>query len=347
MDSRALACASSILVALSTTSIALAQAPPAPPTGAPPPDAKALVEAPKAPGEAPKIAAPTDSTSASVSAGGQWAAGNSNLLAGTLNGVFDMRRGYNGFGAALLGNYGQSAPPGKDAVATTENLQGRLRYDRYIIDQAGFFGIATGRHDRFEGLDFRLNLDPGFKYIPVLEQNFSIWVEAGYDFQYDIRRDDSRVQLDSSGNPIPGAPLLDKTASDHSTRLYVGYRHAFNKEVTLSTGVEYLQSFIESTRYRINGDALIAAKVGGGLSVGFGFNLRYDHAPLPGKKDTDTATTLSLIYAFSDIPEKPTCPCPPPEPPPPPPPPPGTGNLPPPPSDNPPPPPADAPPPTQ
>jgi hypothetical protein len=287
------------------------------PTGAPPPDAKPLVEAPKALPGPPVIEAPVNTTTISVAAGGQWAAGNSNMLAGTVNGAVDLRREANGFGAFLVGNYGQSATGGNGEVANAENLQGKLRYDRYLSDSVSLFALATGRHDRFQGLDFRLNLDPGIKYLFVRETAYALWGEAGYDFQYDIRRDDARVQLDAAGNPIAGAPLLDKTATDHSTRLFLGYRHSFNKEVTLQTGVEYLQSFLDSTRYRINFDALFAAKVGGGFSLGVGFGVRYDHAPLPGKKDTDTVSNLSLIYAFSDVPEKPTCPCPPPEPPPP------------------------------
>jgi hypothetical protein len=306
----AIACLSVVLVARS----AAAQAP----TGAPPPDAKTLVEAPKGPGDAPKIETPIDATNITLSAGGQWSSGNSNMLAGTINGALDVRRGNNAFGAAILGNYGQSAPPGADAVENTENLQGRLRYDRYVSERASFFLIGTGRHDRFQGLDFRLNVDPGFKYIFFRDPGSSLWGEAGYDFQYDTRRDDARIQLDANGKPIAGAPLLDKTATDHSTRAYAGYRHAFNKEVTLTTGLEYLQSFIDSNRYRLNFDALFAAKVGGGLAVGLGLSVRYDHAPLPGKVMTDTSSVLTLIYSFSDLPTAappPTCPCPPPGPP--------------------------------
>jgi hypothetical protein len=128
------------------------------------------------------------------------------------------------------------------------------------------------------------------------------------------------VVLDDKKNvvidPATGQPkLLDKTALDHSIRAFVGHKHAFNKEVTLSLGLEYLQSVVDTDRYRSNADALFAAKVGGGLAVGLGVSGRYDHQPLPGKETLDTATTLSLIYAFSDIPEKKTCPCPDPAPP--------------------------------
>ena len=346
---------SSTLAALTFTFAPLAWA-----EGTPPADAAALVEAPKANGEAPKVEKETDETTATVSAGGQLASGNSKLVAFTAKGEFEMRRDANGFGASLLGNYGQGAPPGQPVETTAQNLQGRLRYDRYLIESLSLFLIGTGRHDRFQGLDFRLNVDPGAKYLFVKTDSTSFWGELGYDFQYDVRRDDALAQVDAMGNPLPS---LDKTATDHSARFVIGFKHAFNKEVTFGTGVEYLQSFVKAERARVNYDALFAANVGGGLALGLGFTARYDHAPLPGKKTLDTATTMSLIYSFSDVPEAPAAPPPPAPPPPPaaappPPPPPPAAPVPPPPAEVPPavpapvtpapeaPPPTDTPPPT-
>src|SRR5882672_1943297 len=91
--------AGSVATMVSTSAVALAEDPP--PLGAPPPDAKALVDAPKEGPDAPKLENPSDETTATVSAGGQFASGNSKLVAFTANGKFDMRRGKNGFGAAL------------------------------------------------------------------------------------------------------------------------------------------------------------------------------------------------------------------------------------------------------
>jgi hypothetical protein len=296
---------------------------PADPTGAPPADEKAIVAAPTGPSEAPPDdpSKASDSTTATVSAGGQLATGNSQLLAGSGTGAFDMRRGANGFGAAVIGNYGQGGSPVK---LSTENLQGRLRYDRYLLPPLSLFLIGTGRYDRFQGLDFRLNIDPGVKYLFITNKDTTLWGEAGYDFQYDIRRDADRVIVDDNGNPILGpdgqVQLVDKTHADHSARLFAGFKHAFNKEVTLTTGLEYLQSVVDSTRYRINYDALFAANLGAGFSFGLGFSARYDHDPLAGKKELDTVTTFNLIYAFSDAPAPKTdsCPCPDPNAPPPP-----------------------------
>jgi hypothetical protein len=268
--------------------------------GAPPPDEKVLVDAPKAVGEAPKVEAPKNETTVTLSAGGQLSTGNSQLIAGTANGKFAMRRGSEGFGASLLGNYGRGGDGWK---LTTDNVQGQLRYDHYLADRLSLFLLTTGRYDRFQGLDFRLNLDPGAKYLFVNDAPTSFWVEVGYDFQYDIRRDVARVLTDAMGNPIvdaAGSPvLLAKTATDHSGRVFLGFKHAFNKEVTLTTGIEYLQSFIDSNDYRINYDGLFAANIGGGLAFGLGFSARFDHGHLPGKQDLDTATTASLIYAYS------------------------------------------------
>ena len=298
------------------------------PTGAPPADAKALVAAPTtAADKAPAVEDPKDTTTATVSAGGQWATGNSQLLAGTVNGQLELRRGMNGFGAYVLGNYGQGAPGDKDSVLTSENIQGRLRYDRYLIEKLAVFLIVTGRYDRFQGLDFRLNIDPGVKYLFFDTKKTQLWGEAGYDFQYDIRRNADRVVKDDAGNPVVDpntgqVELLDKTHVDHSTRLFAGFKHAFNKEVSLTTDLEYLQSVVHSTNYRLNYEALVAANLGEGFSFGVGFTARFDHDPLPGKKDLDTTTTLNLIYAFSDVPEAPPdcSKCAQPEPPPPPPP---------------------------
>jgi putative salt-induced outer membrane protein YdiY len=294
------------------------------PPGTPPPDATALVAAPKDTTTVPVVDKPLDGTNATLSAGGQLATGNSRLLALTINGLFESRWGMNGIGASVLGNYGQGAAPGAGVVETAENIQGRVRYDRYVVDQASIFLINTLRQDRFQGLDLRYNLDPGFKYLFLSASVTTLWAEVGYDFQHDVRRDDARIQLDATGAPIMGAPRLDKTSTNHSVRGFVGFKHAFNEEVTLSTGVEYIESVTEPHRW-VNGDALFAAKVGAGLAVGVGVSVRYDSDPLPSKKNVDTATTLSLIYAFSDAaPPKPAAapmPCEPAPPPPPPPPP--------------------------
>ena len=294
-----------------TLSNANAQTAPASPSG-PPADAKALVAAPTDTIDAPKIEKPTDGTSASIAAGGLMTTGNSYMLAGTANGAYERRFGDNSVGGAVIANYGESRPPGGENRATAQNIQAKLRYDRFLTENTTAFLMATGRSDRFQGIEFRLNIDPGVKYLFVNQPTAALWGEAGYDFQYDVRRDDAR--FNSDGTPV-STPVPDKDVTSHSTRLFVGTKYAFNSDVTFKAGVEYLQSIVNSEydsnsdRWRLNFDALVAAKLRGGLALGVGFGAHFDHAPLPGKEQLDTSTNLSLIYSFADpAPKKDDCP---------------------------------------
>jgi len=271
------------------------------PLGAPPPEAEKAVTGPGPAPQAPKAPASPDGINAQVSAGGLSSSGNSRLVAFTGSGAFDWRGGHNGFGASFVGNYGRSAPPDGEMETTTENAQGRLRYDRYLIDAASLFMLVTGRHDKFQGLAFRLNLDPGFKFLFVNRPKTQLWAEAGYDFQHDTRTREAREVRDDMGVLLERLP---KHETDHSARLFLGFKHDFNDKVAVANGIEYLQSFVDGDRYRFNYDVLFTAKVWGDLALGVGFNARYDNQPLPEKVKLDTTTTLSLVYAFTNIEKK-------------------------------------------
>jgi putative salt-induced outer membrane protein len=266
--------------------------------GAPPPEAEKVAAGPGPAPDAPKLTTAPEGTTASLSAGGLSSSGNSRMVAFTGSGQYDWRGGANGVGASLVGNYGKSAPPDGEMETTTENFQGRVRYDRYVIDDASVFLLVTGRHDRFQGLAFRLNLDPGFKYLFVNRPKTQLWAEAGYDFQYDTRTSEARDVLDDMGMVIE---RLDKHETDHSARLFLGFKHAFNDATALSNGIEYLQSFVHTDQYRFNYDVLFTAKVWGDLALGVGFNARYDNQPLPNKEKLDTTSTLSLVYSFTNV----------------------------------------------
>jgi putative salt-induced outer membrane protein YdiY len=267
--------------------------------GTPPPAIDRAVTAPSAPAEAPVVEKKPEGLTTSLSAGGQSSTGNSRLLAMTANGAFDSRYGDNGFGAWLLLNYGRGGAPGEPVETTVENFQGRVRYDRYVLDDASVFGIVTGRRDRLQGVAFRLNLDPGFKYLFINRPATALWAELGYDFQYDLRTQEGREVRDEDGALLE---TLDETATDHSVRAFLGSRFAFSEDVALSTGMEYLQSFIDLNRYRLNYDLLFTARIAGALAFGAGVAARYDNEPLPGKAKLDTSTSLSLVYSYTTVP---------------------------------------------
>ena len=332
----------------------------------PPADLKTVVTAPAVAGEAPlaPLPPPTDTTNAAISAGGQFATGNSRLVAASGLGNFDIRRGNNAFAATLGGNFSESyitpgptvipnaTPGGVPTVLpaaapgwkeSTENLQAKLRYGRFFSPNFSAFLQITGGHDAFQAITFRLNVDPGVKLLLANHPDTKVWGELGYDFQFDDNYTDGNgIEQAGAGGPSldPNGVnyLIQKNDTIHSGRAFAGFQHHFSKEVLLNLGLEYLQGFggggggtpptptgytvfspstkaplatsvdpvnISLTGSRLNLDILLAAKLGAGLSFGVGFSAKYNSAPLAGKEQLDTASTLTLIYTFGDSPKKP------------------------------------------
>ena len=232
-----------------------------------------------------------DATELQVAAGGLSSAGNSRSLAATTSGKFRLRRGSDQVGAAVAANYARSAATKDDGIKTTvENFQGKVRYDRFLAGSFAIFGGASLRHDRFQGLDLRLNLDPGIEYYFIDQSDQQLWSELGYDYQYDIRSDDELASSAASGT------VLDKHQARHSARVYAGYTNNISKAVTFATGLEYLQGLPKTENYRLNWDGSVNSTVGSGFSIATTVTVRYDHNPLPGVEKTDVITALSLVY---------------------------------------------------
>lgn len=232
-----------------------------------------------------------DATELAISAGGLTASGNSKLLSATTAGTFRLRRIDNQLSAALAANYTKAGVAGSDSVTTVENFQGKTRYDRFITSNLSLFLGVQGRRDRFQGLDLRMQVDPGVGYYFINDKAQLLWTEVGYDFLHDIRRDDALF------DPATGI-TADKTKTVHSGRLYVGYSNKLNEAVTFVAGIEYLQAIKDTTNWKLAGDAALTSKLAGKFSLATAFSLRYDHNPLAGKQTTDTVTSLSLVYTL-------------------------------------------------
>lgn len=228
-----------------------------------------------------------DATEAQILGGGLLSSGNSRSLSVTGSAQVRVRREANQLSVAAAANYGRAAPD-KDQPAKTsvENYQGRVRYDRFISDRLTAFLALSARRDRFQGLDLRLNLDPGLAYYFVDSKPARLWGELGYDLQHDVRRDEE----------IAAHPDLSKSETRHSARVFAGYQQALGENAALSTGVEYLQAVKDTENWRLNWDLGVTTKVGGNFSLASTFSLKYDNNPLPGVRSTDTTTAMSIVY---------------------------------------------------
>jgi putative salt-induced outer membrane protein len=237
-----------------------------------------------------KPAETKEATELKFSAGGLLATGNSRSLAATGSGSLRLRRQLNEYSANVAGNYGRSAPtPDDDMQTSVSNVQGRVRYDRFLSEHWSLFVAQSGRKDRFQGLALRLNFDPGLAFYIFDEDKHRLWLEAGYDLQYDIRENEFLRAA---------TPPLDKTETRHSARGFFGYENNINEILRFNTGVEYIQSVQQSKNWRLNWDSGVTSAISNKFSLSTTFSLRYDNNPLAGVRKTDTITALNLVYTL-------------------------------------------------
>jgi putative salt-induced outer membrane protein len=234
-----------------------------------------------------------DAATLEVAAGGMVAAGNSRQLALTGSSKARLRRGASQARGVFAVNYAEgAAAKGENVDPTVSNLQGQLRYDFFFAPHWSAFLGVTARRDRFQGLDLRLNLDPGVAYHFIEEKERALWIEAGYDFQYDVRRDENLDAARAAGEPV------EKTETRHSGRGFAGYDDAFNERVKITTGIEYIQSVEALDTWRLNWDLGITSNIAGSFSTAVTLALKYDNQPLPGVEKLDAATSFNLVVSL-------------------------------------------------
>ncbi len=248
--------------------------------------------------------APVDINELELSAGGILSTGNAR--AGSVTGAtkFRIKRRSHQFSGGFAGNYGRAAADATSATKpTVGNVQGRLRYDYFLHERVSIFAMLTARHDKFQGLQARVNVDPGVAFYILKDPKNRLWTEVGYDFQFDRFLLDATYQKDDTGMVVldgDGAPVIaiDRQRYNHAVRLFGGYTNQINSNFSFGTGVEYLQSVLLARRYRVNWDTSITAQLINRLALSLTFTARLDNDPAPGIRKVDTVTSASLIYRF-------------------------------------------------
>lgn len=235
---------------------------------------------------------PTYVNDVSIGAGGMFASGNARTIALTSVLRTRIRRDEHQFSGAAAINYGRAGKLGNEIEDTVENYQGLLRYDYFLTNSVSLFLQSTSRRDKFQGLDLRLNIDPGVAYYLLNDKTHRLWGEIGYDLQHDIRRDQSRVQKD------PTLPLLDKTQTLHNARLFLGYENKLRKEVSFITSMELLQNFADIETFRFIADVGLKSNVADHLALATTYTARYENRPLPNVTELDSIASFNLVYSL-------------------------------------------------
>jgi putative salt-induced outer membrane protein len=249
-----------------------------------------------------------DATEAEIAAGGLMSTGNARATQGTAYARVRVRRRAHEMRSMAAGNYGRAAADAVSPVETTVlNLQGMARYDYFFAKRWSAFLMATARHDRFQGLDLRLNVDPGVAFYALQAPEHRLWFEVGYDFQFDLRREEAifeRTEDDADGDgmitddEVTLTQIADRRQVNHAARLFIGYTNTLSERVSFDTGLEYLQSVLVAERLRVNWVNALSVQIAGRFGLAATFTLRYENQPLPNIEKLDTITAILLTLRF-------------------------------------------------
>ena len=250
-------------------------------------------------GALPAADDPRDATEASIAAGGLFSSGNARTVALTSLGKLRLRRDEHQLSIAATGNFARAGKAGEKVDTTVENYQGLLRYDYFFTNEVAVFLQSTARRDRFQGLDLRLNVDPGVAYYLINTKKQTLRGELGYDLQHDVRRDADRDLPIPAGSPAgTQAVLVDKTDTLHNARAFVGYENKLYAQVGFVTGLEYLQNFSDFDKYRLIFDVGLKTNISDKLAIATTYTMRYENKPLPNVEKADSIASINLVYTL-------------------------------------------------
>lgn len=240
-------------------------------------------------------------TDLSVSLGGLFSSGNARTIALTTAGNLRLRRFEHQIRTAAAWNFARAAKKGETAAETTvENYQGLGRYDLFLSPRVSLFLQSTVRRDRFQGLDLRLNADPGVAYHFIETKNQRLVIEVGYDLQHDIRRDASRVTVTPPEPPATEGTvtIATKTRTLHNARAFLGYENTLYPEVGFIASLEHIQNFQDANVYRLVFDVGLKSTIRGKLAVATTYTMRFENRPIPGVEKADSLASISLVYTL-------------------------------------------------
>jgi len=251
-------------------------------------------------GNAPPEEEEQYATDLSIAAGGLFASGNARQIALTTATKLRLRRYEHQITAATAANFARAAKKGENAETTVENYQGLLRYDVFLSNRVSLFVQSVARRDRFQGLDLRLNVDPGVAYHFIQTKNQRLILEIGYDVQHDIRRDADRVTETPPVAPAttPTVTVQPKTRTLHNARGFFGYENKLYAEVSFIASLEHIQNFEDPDVYRLVFDVGLKSTIREKLAIATTYTMRYENRPLPDVEKSDSLASINLVYTL-------------------------------------------------
>jgi putative salt-induced outer membrane protein len=145
-----------------------------------------------------------------------------------------------------------------------------------------------GEQDRFSGFAYQATGSTGasYKFIDSPTTKLMASLGAGY------RRQKSEILIKSDAGEVLGR-IEGEVESDPVVTLSSNYEHAFT-ENTKITNKLLAESGSDNTA--VQNDIELAVSMTKTLALSVGFGVRFNSNPPPLSEDTDTLTTVNLVY---------------------------------------------------
>lgn len=159
--------------------------------------------------------------------------------------------------------------------------------DRTLNDRLFAFGRVSHEVDEFSGFDSRSFAGAGLGW-QIFKDGPAIWsVEGGPGIKFD------RIAATTSGTPPVTVPAESEESFSFIAASKFGY--TFNDAVKFGNDTNLIYA---DTSTQIGNKSTLTALLTKSLSARVSFEVRHETDPQPGFEPTDTATRVSLVYAF-------------------------------------------------
>lgn len=176
---------------------------------------------------------------------------------------------------------------GNDEFVTTDNKWDVLTQTNYTIGEEGknyLYGNLAYEQDKFSGFESQSSFSAGWGRHWYETENTSFFADIGPGVKYDVTRASDTSASDSSTNLIIQAQAL--------------YTHKFNDHVEFKQYIVAKQATESGDNSVYKSESSITAQLIDALQLKFALRIDYDSEVQPEYENTNTSTSMTLIYNF-------------------------------------------------
>jgi putative salt-induced outer membrane protein len=172
--------------------------------------------------------------------------------------------------------------------STAERYEARYQLDYKINDRLSWFGALRGEQDRFSGFAYQTTLSTGasYKFVDSPSTKLDASLGAG------IKRSKSETLVKSDAGEV--LDRIEGEVDDQTVAtLSSNFEHSFNESTKITNK---LLTEYGSDNTAVQDDLALQVSMTQSLALAVGFGIRYNSDPPPLSEETDTLTTVNLVY---------------------------------------------------